>query len=198
MVQDPENQGAGRRRIVTVLLLPFSRGCDRLGKIPDGQARPGWKPRGGATMKLAEALQERADLNRQIEQLKFRLANNAITQEGEVPAEDPGQLLERLNRSVARLEELMAAINLANCRTVVDGMTLTQLIARKDCLRLKIEAYRELAEAASQTAHRATRSEIRILSAVDVKAIQADVDAMAKELRLLDNKLQQTNWTTDL
>ena len=59
-------------------------------------------------------------------------------------------------------------------------------------------SYRELAEAASQTAHRATRSEIRILSAVDVKAIQADVDAMAKELRLLDNKLQQTNWTTDL
>ena len=149
-------------------------------------------------MKLAEALQERADLNRQIEQLKFRLANNAITQEGEAPAEDPGQLLERLNHSVARLEELMAAINLANCRTVVDGMTLTQLIARKDCLRLKIEVYRELAEAASQTAHRATRSEIRILSAVDVKAIQADVDAMAKELRLLDNKLQQTNWTTDL
>ena len=149
-------------------------------------------------MKLAEALQERADLNRQIEQLKFRLANNAITPEGEAPAEDPGQLLERLDRSVARLEELMAAINLANCRTVVDGMTLTQLIARKDCLRLKIEAYRELAEAASQTAHRATRSEIRILSAVDVKAIQADVDAMAKELRLLDNKLQQTNWTTDL
>ena len=149
-------------------------------------------------MKLAEALQERADLNRQIEQLKFRLTNNAITQEGEAPAEDPGQLLERLNHSAARLEELMAAINLANCRTVVDGMTLTQLIARKDCLRLKIEAYRELAEAASQTAHRATRSEIRILSAVDVKAIQADVDAMAKELRLLDNKLQQTNWTTDL
>ena len=149
-------------------------------------------------MKLAEALQERADLNRQIEQLKFRLANNAITQEGEAPAVDPGQLLERLNRSVARLEVLMAAISLANCRTVVDGMTLTQLIARKDCLRLKIEAYRELAEAASQTAHRATRSEIRILSAVDVKAIQADVDAMAKELRLLDNKLQQTNWTTGL
>ena len=148
-------------------------------------------------MKLAEALQERADLNRQIEQLKFRLANNAITQEGEAPAEDPGQLLERLNHSVARLEELMAAINLANCRTVLDGMTLTQLIARKDCLRLKIEAYRELAEAASQTAHRATRSEIRILSAVDVKSIQADVVAMAKELRLLDNKLQQTNWTTE-
>ena len=149
-------------------------------------------------MKLAEALQERADLNRQIEQLQARLYNNAVVQEGEKPAEDPQELMDQLDRAAARLEELMAAINLANCRTVADGRSLTQLIARKDCLRLKIEAYRELVEAASQTAHRATRSEIRILSAVDVKAVQAAVDAMSRELRLLDNQLQQTNWTTDL
>ena len=98
----------------------------------------------------------------------------------------------------ARLEELMAAINLANCRTVVDGLTLTERIARKDCLRLRLEAYRELVQAASQTARRATRSEIRILSAVDVRALQGKVDAMARELRLLDNQLQQINWTTEL
>ena len=40
-------------------------------------------------MKLAEALQERADLNRRLQQLQQRLANNAIVQEGEQPAEDP-------------------------------------------------------------------------------------------------------------
>ncbi len=33
-------------------------------------------------MKLAEALQERADLNRKIEQLKSRLNNNVLVQEG--------------------------------------------------------------------------------------------------------------------
>ena len=33
-------------------------------------------------MKLAEALQERADLNRQLEQMKMRLYNNATVQEG--------------------------------------------------------------------------------------------------------------------
>ena len=82
--------------------------------------------------------------------------------------------------------------------TVVDGVRLTQLIARKDCLRLRLEAYRELVQAASQTARRATRSEIRILSAVDVRALQGKVDAMARELRLLDNQLQQINWTTEL
>ena len=38
-------------------------------------------------MKLAEALQERADLNRKIEQLNNRLSNNALVQAGEVPAE---------------------------------------------------------------------------------------------------------------
>ena len=149
-------------------------------------------------MKLAEALQERADLNRQIEQLQARLYNNAVVQEGEKPAEDPQELMDQLDRAAARLEELMAAINLANCRTVVDGLTLTERIARKDCLRLRLEAYRELVQAASQTARRATRSEIRILSAVGVRALQGKVDAMARELRLLDNQLQQINWTTEL
>ena len=145
-----------------------------------------------------KALQERADLNRQIEQLQARLYNNAVVQEVEKPAEDPQELMDQLDRAAARLEELMAAINLANCRTVVDGLTLTERIARKDCLRLRLEAYRELVQAASQTARRATRSEIRILSAVDVRALQGKVDAMARELRLLDNQLQQINWTTEL
>ena len=38
-------------------------------------------------MKLAEALQERADLNRNIEQLKSRLNNNVLVQEGEKTAD---------------------------------------------------------------------------------------------------------------
>ena len=38
-------------------------------------------------MKLAEALQERADLNSKINELRCRLGNNATVQEGEAPAE---------------------------------------------------------------------------------------------------------------
>lgn len=38
-------------------------------------------------MKLAEALQERADLNRKIDQLRARLSANATVQEGEKPGE---------------------------------------------------------------------------------------------------------------
>lgn len=149
-------------------------------------------------MKLAEALQERADLNRRIEQLKSRLNSNALVQEGEKPAEEPEQLLRELDGCVERLEELMAKINRTNCETVVEGKTLTELIARKDALLIRLSAYRDLVSTASQTARRATRSEIKIFSTINVQDKQRMVDEMAKELRLLDNKLQATNWTVDL
>ena len=149
-------------------------------------------------MKLAEALQVRAELNRRIEQLKTRLDNNALVQEGEQPAEAPAELLAELDGCVSQLEQVIAQINLTNCATVVEGKTLTQLLAQKDALVLRLGAYRNLVNTASLTARRATRSEIKILSTVSVKELQKTVDEMAKELRLLDNKLQQANWTTEL
>ncbi len=149
-------------------------------------------------MKLAEALQERADLNRRIEQLHYRLNNNVLVQEGEKPLEDPAALLEELESSFTRLEWLIARINLTNCAVKVEGRSLTELIARRDVLSLRAEAYRRLVEEASQNTHRATRTEIKILSAVDVPALQRQADDASRELRLLDNTLQATNWTADL
>lgn len=149
-------------------------------------------------MKLAEALQERADLNRRIQQLQQRLKNNAVVQEGERPAEEPVELLAELDGCVSNLERLIAQINLTNCRTEVDGKTLTELLARRDTLKLKLSAYRDLAQSASQLGHRGMRSEIKWLSTVNVKELQKQVDQMAKELRLLDNSIQAANWATEL
>ena len=95
-------------------------------------------------MRLAEALQERADLNKKIAELRRRLENCLLVQEGEEPVEEPEQLLGELDAAVERLEVLMAAINLANCTTKAKGMTLTELIARKDALSLKVAAYKDL------------------------------------------------------
>ena len=145
-------------------------------------------------MKLAEALQERADLNRTIQQLKERLDNNVLVQEGEQPA----RLKQELDAAIQRLEYLMARINHTNCQTCVEGKSLTELIARKDALSLKLRVYKELVYSASQTAYRARNTEIKIKSAISVSDWQAQVDRMAKELRLLDNRLQESNWTTDL
>ena len=149
-------------------------------------------------MKLAEALQERADLNRRIEQLRCRLGNNVLVQEGEKPAEDPAALLKELEECYARLEWLISRINLTNCAVRVKEETLTELIARRDILTLRAEAYLRLVEEASQNTHRATRTEIKILSTVDVPALQKQADEASRHLRQLDNALQATNWTTDL
>ena len=149
-------------------------------------------------MKLAEALQERADLNRRIQQLQQRLGNNAIVQEKEKPVEDPKNLLAELDRCVAELEDIIARINLTNCRTQVEGKTLTQHLARRDALKLKLGAYRDLAYRASQVGQRVSGREIKLFSAVDVPQLQREVDGLSKELRLLDNSIQSANWTTEL
>lgn len=149
-------------------------------------------------MKLAEALQERADLNRNIEQLKDRLVHNVLVQEGEQPAENPEKLKQELDASIFRLSYLIAHINETNCKTFVDGKSLTEMIAQKDALSVKIYTYKDVVYAGSQTYNRARNTEIKIKSAISVANWQSEIDRMAKELRLLDNKLQEYNWKTEL
>ena len=149
-------------------------------------------------MKLAEALQERADLNRRIEQLRSRLSANALYQEGTETPEDPGALLKELNECCDRLAELITAINQANCRITVNGKTLTQYIAEKDVLAVRLAAYHDLISEASHSVYRARNSEIRILSSVDVRLLQKEADRMSAELRTLNNTLQAANWSEEL
>ena len=149
-------------------------------------------------MKLAEALQERADLNRKIAELTDRLRTNALVQEGEKPLEDPAALLKELDKATARLGKLMAQINRTNSAAVVEGRTITERLAERDALTLQLSSYRSLIEAASQNTRRARGTEIKILPTVDVAALQKKADAMAKKLRENDSLLQQANWTTDL
>lgn len=149
-------------------------------------------------MKLAEALQERADLSARISILENRLMNNALVQEGEKPAEAPEELIAELDRCSEEMERLITAINLTNSSTVSDGMTVTELIAKKDVLNRKLSIYRHFLMTASQTAQRATRSEIKILSTVNVREYQQKADGLAKRLRILENRIQQINWITEL
>lgn len=149
-------------------------------------------------MKLAEALQLRADLNRTINQLNSRLCTNAIYQEGESPNEDPEELMNQLNSCIEQMQTLITQINITNVKTVVEGKTITEMIAEKDCLSKKIGIYNDLVEAASSNTRRASRTEIKIMPSVEVKKIQKKIDAMSKQLRVLDNRIQQSNWTVDL
>ena len=149
-------------------------------------------------MKLAEALAERADLQKRIEQTKARLKNNAWVQEGEQPAEDPVALEKELAALCEQLEELVTRINLTNAAAAEDGVSITALLARRDTLSAYTEALRDVLEEASRTPVRAARGEIKILPTVSVQQYRKKADALSKELRELDMRIQRLNWTTDL
>ena len=149
-------------------------------------------------MKLATALSERADLQRRISELSVRLNNNAKVQEGEKPAEDPKELLKDLDECINRLENLIARINRTNNETVSEGVTITDLIAHRDCLKERIRIMREFLNTSSERIQRYSKTEIKILSTISVADLRKQVDAYAKELREVDERIQGLNWTTEL
>lgn len=149
-------------------------------------------------MKLAEALNERADIQKRIAQLKSRLINNSKVQEGEKTAEDPSELLEELELCTKRLEELITRINKTNCMAIQGERSITELIAYKDTLSLKLGIYRDFLNSASAVVNRLTKTEIKILPSVDVRAIQKQIDDMSRDYRETDTKIQELNWTTEL
>ena len=149
-------------------------------------------------MKLAQALAERADLQKRVAQLRARLLRNARVQEGEEPAEQPEALLAELDGLIAQLESLVTRINRTNAATEDGGETLTALLARRDCLALKVAAVRDFLDEASFLVPRGTVGEIKVRSTVPVAALQKRADALSKELRELDVRVQSLNWTVEL
>ena len=149
-------------------------------------------------MKLSTALLERADLQRRISELATRLNNNAKVQEGEEPAENPTELLTELDGIFVQLEALIARINHTNDVTKVNDLSLTDLLARRDCLKQRMKIMRDFLDSASDRATRYSKTEIRIVSTVSVSELQKEADALAKEWRIIDEKIQALNWTTEL
>lgn len=149
-------------------------------------------------MKLAEALNLRADLQKRIAQLEMRLRMNAKVQEGETTAENPYDLLQELQENIIQLEILIKQINFTNGLLLENGASLMEMLAERDMLALKNKVMRNFLENASEIVNRYSKTEIKIKPSVDVRKIQTEVDVIAKKLRELDSKIQSLNWTVEV
>lgn len=150
-------------------------------------------------MKLAEALVLRADVQKRLAQLRARLQQSALVQEGEQPPENPADLLVELDQLLAQLNDLIARINRTNLEIrLADGATLTDALARRDILTQRYSIIDGLATAASNRVQRYGRAEIRMLSTVDVAALRRQLDEIARQRRELDTTIQAVNWNSDL
>ena len=80
----------------------------------------------------------------------------------------------------------------------MDGVPLSDLLARRDCMTGRLGILRGFLSSASSLVNRRTVGEIRIRSTVNVRELQKQVDRDAKALRELDETIQEKNWTTEL
>ena len=165
-------------------------------------------------MKLAEALILRADCQKKIAQLRQRLSRCVKVQEGEQPPEDPQVLLGELSGAIAQLTNLIQRINRTNANTpfvrVSEAMpqaiaspqelpgNLSDALARRDTLAIQRNALQNIVQEAALTQNRYSRSEVRLVSTVDVSNLQRQVDSLAQEYRLLDTQIQSLNWQVDV
>ena len=149
-------------------------------------------------MKLAEALSIRKELQTRIEQLKMRITNNVRVQEGEKPAEEPQELLKELDSCLKQLQDLIYRINVTNMHTMSGKKTLTQLMAERDVLTKRVQILREVFNQASSSSERYSRSEIKYITTIDVKAMGKQLDKLSSQLRTLDVEIQSINFSTEL
>ena len=150
-------------------------------------------------MKLAEALLERKSLKEKIESLRQRLAENAMVQDGDTPAEDPQVLMSELNDAVDSLETLIKQINATNnSAQLPDGTSVSVAIVSRDLLRLRREAMEQVAQSASVRQNRYMRTEVRFVPTIRNADLRKQIDGLSKDWRELDAQIQAVNWTTEL
>ena len=150
-------------------------------------------------MKLAEGLSLRKDLQTRVAQLKERLMNNSKVQEGDDPMEKPEELIKEFGRCLNQLEKLIFRINKTNMQTVApNGKTLTQMMAERDVLKMRVGILRDVFNHASSKFDRYSRTEIKYVPVIDVVEFGKQVDKLSQQVRELDMKIQALNFTTEL
>jgi len=154
-------------------------------------------------MKLAEALAQRADAQKRLAQLTARAVANARYQEGEPPVEDAAQLHAQARAAVAEIEALVRRINRTNARTELEpGLTVTDALAQRDALRAQHKVAVAVADAAAGGDQRGwarqMRSELRYITDLPVADLRQEADRLAQRHRMLDTRLQEANWATEL
>lgn len=150
-------------------------------------------------MKLAEALVERKAAQLKISQLNERLQRVVLIQEGVELPEEPQALLSELGEVCAQLEWLITAINHTNLQAKLpDGRSITDAIAARDVLRMRLGVLDTLIRTLGTQHQRARGSEIRIVATINPATIQRERDTLAKQYRELDTAIQSVNWNAEL
>lgn len=150
-------------------------------------------------MKLAEALLIRSDIQKKLAQIKGRIRNNAKVQEGDVPSEDPNELIIEASQIISELADLIERIHRTNAIANTDeGHSMLTLLVERDTLEMRHKLLIEAIEAANSESDRYSHREIKWHVMVAVASLQKQADDIAMKLRQINIVIQSNNWQIDL
>jgi DNA repair ATPase RecN len=150
------------------------------------------------SLKLSKALIERAELQSQNRHILRHLRENVRLPEDDEPTVSIENLMKQYEANMDRLSELIRRINKTNCLTEMDGGTITDAIARRDCLSSHIRSYQEIYDSVTSHDNRYGEVRLKYVRHLDSRMLKDKMDSLSKEFRLLDAALQEKNWTTEL
>ena len=151
------------------------------------------------TMKLAEALILRSDLQTKLAALQQRIADNVMVQEGEAPTEEPQALLQdalAVNRELYALIERIHRTN-ASAQTIA-GRNLLAVLNEHDALTSEHRLLQHTIDQANRENRRYSSNEIRWVKTVQVGQLQQQADGISAKLRHNNLEIQASNWQVDL
>jgi predicted nucleic acid-binding Zn-ribbon protein len=138
-------------------------------------------------------------VQKKLASLRERIARNALLQEGSTPHEDPNALLEEAGKVIGELEALVLRINVANLdNKLPDGRTLTAAIALRDSLVQRHALFQSAIAATQKEPDRYSVREIKWVAAIDVAKLQKQSEDLARQIRELNARIQETNWKIEL
>ena len=149
-------------------------------------------------MKLAEALNQRSSLMKQIAELKRRLEDCVRIQEGEEPLDTAEELLKELEPKIEQLYRLVYQINLTNLQIKDEGKSITELLAERDALAGRIQILNGCLNRLTENNTRFRTDDIRYIRTVDPKVFRKKYDEASSQLRQLNLRIQMLGWTNDL
>lgn len=124
-------------------------------------------------MKLVEALRLRKDYETNLQQLESRILNNCKVQEGDVPSEDPEELIELYLQMSEKLKKLVSNINLTNSQSMFKFSkcteSMTSALAKRSELRRHAAAILRFARSDVINMDMYSRKEIKYISTISVK-----------------------------
>lgn len=150
-------------------------------------------------MKLAELLIERSETQKKIARFSSRLNDYATVQEGDQPPFEPEKMLQIIDRLHIKLEDAIKTINRINMTTELEpGVTLAEAVTRRDVMKSRRNIYHGLCTASVIRDSRYSKKEIKFVTTLDVDRIIDVTDELAKDIRILDAKIQMKNWEVEV